>query len=785
MRDNPVKKPLIWAQKYADLELPIFRIHGVKNYVSPETEGPADDGETLCWCACGAPGCTAPGKHPIEKGGYKNGKPDASGFRPGDNIGLATGKMSGIVVVDLDVKPNQQIDGVSEALDKRLELPETVTQYTGSGHGGKQLFYEYPPDAESKGIRKIKSVNGVFPGVDVKADGGYVILPESRHISGQRYAWADQLAIDSTLLAPCPAWVIEKLGEKKPKRRPSKNRKKAVPEHREELPEPAEALYVRLAKEFAGRAKPGNRNSTGFDLARCCRDVHGMSQEEAETVGEVYQGLVDTQQDPYTLPENKQSVAQAYKRERVTPWRFTEVGFMERFIQKHGADVRFVYHKARTGDWYRWTAGVWRKDTTGEISRWARVIAQEVYGDVVGETDKEEEAALLGFARLCARNVTIRNMLELASAERGFDPAKFNTRPDKLITPDGAILLQTGENTPAIRTDYSTQQCGASPDPLGTECKEWLSFLERIFNGDQSLIDYVQRALGYSFTGHTSEQCFFICHGTGANGKSTLLETVAAIAGDYAQTASMSAFMQRKGEENYDLATLEDARFVVASEGREGQRLNSALVKNATGEDRIKIRHPYERPREITPKWKIWLSSNYKPSIPGTDYALARRVRYLPFTAEIPENEQDPKLKKKLLREASGILRWILDGAVEWYRDGLQEPSTVLDATAEYLEEHDPLKDFLDTCFVLGENYTVSAGDLHSTWKQYCERTGEYLLNPRMLGIRLKERRDCKLRNHKSTGGARYWRGLKLRSEYSPDAGSVPWGEKNSGASGA
>lgn len=286
----------------------------------------------------------------------------------------------------------------------------------------------------------------------------------------------------------------------------------------------------------------------------------------------------------------------------------------------------------------------------------------------------------------------------------------------------------------------------------------------------EELRGFVQRAVGYSATGDTSEQCMFIHHGPGANGKSTFQETVAAALGDYAmRTPTETLLVKRAGGVPNDVARLKGARFVTASETEEGRRLAESLVKDLTGQDTISARFMWAEWFDFKPTHALHLSTNHKPEIRGTDAAIWRRIRLIPWAVTIPPAEQDKKLAEKLRGELPGILAWIVRGCSAWLREGLQAPEEVRQATRAYRAEMDVLAAFLADCCVRDAEEEAFAGELWGAWKRWCEESGEQAGTQKRFGGQLAERGFL---NHRdSRTGRKVWSGLALRSNWESRAG--------------
>jgi putative DNA primase/helicase len=259
---------------------------------------------------------------------------------------------------------------------------------------------------------------------------------------------------------------------------------------------------------------------------------------------------------------------------------------------------------------------------------------------------------------------------------------------------------------------------------------------------NHELISFLQRAIGYSLTGNTSERCLFICWGTGANGKSTFLDVLKAMLGDHAATtAAQTLMMKRPDAPTADVAALKGARLAVAGETEQGQYLAEAQVKAMTGgTDEMSVRLLYRDFFTFRPTFKVWLATNHRPAIRGTDNAIWDRIRLIPFAETIPPAEQDRGLADKLKAELDGVLAWAVRGCLDWQRDGLRPPDIVQTATAEYRKEMDVLAAFLDDQCVFLPLASVAAGQLYTAYKTWTAQAGEETLSQRAFSARMKER---------------------------------------------
>jgi putative DNA primase/helicase len=283
-------------------------------------------------------------------------------------------------------------------------------------------------------------------------------------------------------------------------------------------------------------------------------------------------------------------------------------------------------------------------------------------------------------------------------------------------------------------------------------------------NGNSDMISFLRRALGYALTGDVEEQCVFILYGTGANGKSTMLRVLKSILGGYARQAAADTFMENKNKNDagYDIAMLRGARFVTSVETREGKKIDEAVIKQVAGGDTVSCRRMREDFWEYDPEFKLFLATNHKPAVKGTDYGIWRRLRLISFNVKIPDDEKDKDLPLKLLEEAPGILSWCVNGCLEWQAGGLREPDEVWAVTKEYREEMDTLGAYLDEMCMLGENYTVPKKDLYESYSRWLKEAGEFVISHKKMTLQLKNRGFVDDNN----GYYRFWKGIKLNGSY-------------------
>ena len=440
-------------------------------------------------------------------------------------------------------------------------------------------------------------------------------------------------------------------------------------------------------------------------------------------------------------------------------FRFTDLATAELMVKWYGRELHYshAWHK-----WLVWDGKRWKVDDTGAVVRRAADTVRLLY-DVAGTIKESKERERLVRHALSYEAKKKRDaMIALAASQLDIVVLPDQLDRDKwlLNVNNGTLDLRTGELREHRRECLITK---LAPVPFDPEAKAPLfeKFLDDIFAGNQDVIRFVQRAIGYAITGDTSEQCLFITWGGGENGKSTLIETILALAGDYGTfTPPETLIAKRHDGIPNDLARLKGARFVAAVETEEGKHLAEARIKQMTGGDTISARFMRGEWFDFTPEFKCFLATNHKPGIRGTDHAIWRRIRLVPFTVRIPADKQDKHLAEKLLRELPGILNFAVQGCLDWQRDGLRPPVEVTSATAEYRDENDQVGRFVGEGCGTGEYLQVKARPLYQEYRRWATEAGEKdLLTETAFAQRLAEKGFAK--KHTNSGTIYFGIGLK------------------------
>ena len=317
----------------------------------------------------------------------------------------------------------------------------------------------------------------------------------------------------------------------------------------------------------------------------------------------------------------------------------------------------------------------------------------------------------------------------------------FNSQRDVINTPTGTYHIHDQVVKPHHFKDYLSQATQVSV-VVDAKAPTWEKFIDEIFLGDKELIRYVQKAIGYSLTGFTREQCMIIGYGDGANGKGVFKDMLSYIFDDYVKCPQAETISQiRQGSEaSPDIINLMDARLVVCVESNKGVRFNEGLIKQLTGEDKVTARRLYCEPTSFLPQFKLWLFTNHMPEVVGTDKGIWRRLKVIPFKLDLSEEKKDKHLKEKLMKEAEGILWWCIQGIHLYLEEGLKEPDAVIQLVHEFKEESDILGLFLKECTIHKTGAKVQAKDLYTRYVEWCRANNEVPDNKTRFGLDMKKR---------------------------------------------
>ena len=445
----------------------------------------------------------------------------------------------------------------------------------------------------------------------------------------------------------------------------------------------------------------------------------------------------------------------------------TDLGNAQRLVGMFGDGVRYCPGQK---SWYVWTGTHWERDTIGKVLQMCRRVIECLYLESEVAGDREMSNRLFKHAVKSESRQSIESMQILAQSEPEVCVGMGMWDKDKewvLNVKNGTLDLKTGEMYQHRKGDLITKVAPVMYNKLAWSTM-WEEFVEQVIP-DPNTREFVQKAIGYSLTADQREEVIFFLHGTGNNGKSTFINTIMSVMGDYATQCNPNSLMlKRDGERpRNDIARLNGMRFVVASEAGANQQFDEEFIKRVSGDDRIVARFLHQEEFTFQSTWKIWLMANHRPKIVSQDYAMWRRVRLIPFTVRIPPEKSDPMVKYRLTKkedEWSGVLNWMLEGLKKWHQERLIAPEEVEQATASYRREMDVLGQFIDDCCMLHPRVKVGVGDLYKRYLAYCRENGDEPVGKKGFGAQLGARGDGSIQVGK-VAGQWMWNGVSLREK--------------------
>ena len=722
-------------------------------------------------------------------------------------IALVTGGVSGgLFILDFDGK--QWSIAFEEFCRAFPEFEDTLIVETGSG---KVHLYGRCPDMQRGLTKKVKKMfpdevlsEGEKPtAIELRCNDHYTLCPPSIHPSGGVYRFLDEqkepVEISLDRLNELVTWIDIKTSSRIASNSDSDNEQ---PDNSQEI-ELTSTQRRRLAKYYvirlAGQCRGGAfRNDKGYELGRCLNNI-GMPIEEAIDFVKEFHSQVPRVRDgdEYTLEEALKSIESAYGNPRSKPWipagffqtdpktgryleegevtdemadrllsqNTTEAGNAECFTAMYGGTL-FCYIKEMKA-WY-WFDGVnWIEDDNEAKLKMLEVL--RLKSNLANrKQDENSRKAIKQWCASCESNYKLESSLNIASSMMARKFGEFDIDIYTLACANGVIDLKGGRFRDALPGDFLLKNTWLEYNPEAS-CPRWLQFLDEIFDGNRNLVEYIQRAVGYSLTGSVKEDKFFLLWGSGSNGKTVFLEMVKKACGGYSLDIAFDVLEEhyKKGNEaTPDIANLAGRRFVKSSETKEYSRFNTARLKYLTGGDTITARHLFKEPIEFPPTHKLWMSVNHKPRVEDDSEGMWRRVHTIPFTVRFVEPEKakpgdrvvDRNLRDVLKGELNGILNWAIEGCLIWQREGLNPPPEVLLATEEYRKESDVIGRFQEDEIVEEDGCFEPTADIYKVYRRWCGQNNEKELNSSRLGVKLADRgfkRDKR-------GGVRGFVGLRL-----------------------
>lgn len=679
---------------------------------------------------------------------------------------VITGQISGLVVLDFD--------GQAGANSMR-ELG--LAPHVRTPSGGFHVYLEHPGwRVRTVNQKSKRELRDGCPGLDVRADGGYAVF------------WGATARGRYEILRPLKAVGLEVLPaslrgllDLAAPPAPVTDRDRAA------HPTPSAPLERALV-----RISSGGRNNSGFWLACQLRDA-GYGVGEAALVLRDFRARAPElntkgEPEPYTVEDALATVSQAYSRPPRSPlnsWRHrpdqrrrstnggdslgqeirsTDLGNAQRLIARHGHELRFCH---QFGRWLIWDGRRWAVDETDEVMRRAKDTVCAIYREAASLTSSSEREPIAKHAIASERESRLRAMVDLARSEPGIPvrPSQLDSDPWRLNCLNGTIDLRTGELLAHRADDLITKLAPVEYDPAATSAL-WDRVVREACGNSPAMMGFLQRAVGYSLTGDTSEEKLFFIHGPAATGKSTILEAVKGVLGNYAVTSDFETLLRRRdvGAPRNDVARLAGYRFVISVEVDEGRRIAEGLVKQLTGGDTISARFLYRESFEFLPSCKLWLAANRVPHVRSDDEGIWRRILRIPFENVIPQGSRDPRVKaelRDLAKSGPAILGWGVLGCLAWQRDRLGVPPEVVQATQAYREDMDPLSEFFEECCILDPAARASAATLQQRYQAWAREGGErFTLNRQDFATSLRVHGCTQARGGK---GVRVWKGIGLR----------------------
>jgi putative DNA primase/helicase len=447
--------------------------------------------------------------------------------------------------------------------------------------------------------------------------------------------------------------------------------------------------------------------------------------------------------------------------------RLTDAGNACRFAAQHAGGLCFIHGLG----WQEYDGKRWARDTTGAVARAAKETVRSLYTEAGEVDDADERKAIGGWAVRSEGEPRIRALVALAQSEIDIvhGAHELDVDPFLLNVENGTLDLRTGRLRPHDPADMITKLAPVAyradaDDPI-LERFLWEIFGDRPEDAPH-LLTYLQRAVGYMLTGDTSEEKLLFVHGPTNTGKSTLLEAIKAMLGDYARTADFETFLKRKsdGGVRNDIARLAGARVVASLEVEEGKKLAEGLIKSLTGKDTVSARFLYNESFEFQPQFKLVLAANARPRVNAADGAMWRRIDCLPFTNTIPEAKRDKGLKKHLISDPgarSALLAWAVQGCELWQQHGLATPDAVKAYTDDYRQENDSIGEWIADRCRLAADASATSAELHSSHSHWAEHRREHPYSARSFAAVLRTRGFTS--THTMRGNV--WQGIRLRGD--------------------
>jgi putative DNA primase/helicase len=715
-------------------------------------------------CGCGNPHCNAPGKHPlIQTGkGLENASTDAAQVDkwwdewPHANVAVACGEPSGIVVIDCDM--HDEHDGHVEFLqwcaERGLDPSDTLVAETGGG--GRHVIFKYP-----KGM-PIRNAVGWLEHVDIKSNGGYILVAPSIHVSGKEYRWLS--ARGAQPLEPPPKLASALSTARSRPKSPGGDSDAEVPpgyDHRRAIDQGPwigardfffNARSYELRKGRNAQGRPYTFNEAREQLRRSFKKTEQKPDDPFtwETVEDKLRRVwddPDIQPDELTPDQVRWVETQGREGAPVavvqevtdspSKTSYTDTGNAWQLITYARDIIRWSASGSGNG-FFVWDGVRWAPDEMEKVREFARETIDKFNREAVKIEDNDRREKALQWANISRSKQRTDAMVTQVSS---FSDLKvpldqFDSPATRwlLTVPNGVIDLRTGELQPHNPKHMITRMSFVPYDPHARDDR-WERYLKTATDGDEDLIAYLQRAVGYTLTGSIREEILFMLHGPPASGKSTFVSAIQTVLGQYAYTTQAENLMHKRGRAGGppkdEIASWRGARMLASVEPTEGDRFDESLIKQLTGGDRVVGRHLYKERFEFTPTYKLWLAANSAPRT--RDPAMFRRIRRVPFPVRIAPKDRDLSLKDWLTRPdtrgAQAVLAWAVGGSRTWANSdtGVGTCQLVDADTEEYRTEQDIIAQFIEECLRDHGNMSreVRINEVYEVYENWIKRMGE------------------------------------------------------------
>jgi P4 family phage/plasmid primase-like protien len=512
----------------------------------------------------------------------------------------------------------------------------------------------------------------------------------------------------------------------------------------------------------------GNHTTPGRDFAFAERpdgSVQAWSFAGCD-VGQILEILALTREDLRTAPDGTVLEGGVW----INPYLGNDVTNAELLVRWFGQDMRWCHGLG----WLRWDGRRWAPDHTN--GTWvAKKMVRKLFAEASAQTDGDRAKQITAIAIRIGFDGGIYGALKLAIPDLLIEATQLDADPWIINTQNGTFDYRTKQLRPHCREDLITRLAGGAYRP-GVRHTTWDGFLTTATAGKAGLLQFLPRAAGYSSTGSTREDAVFVCHGPGGSGKTSFVGALHAALGDYASNIPIDELVGRRvgGSGHHEaIASLAGKRLVTAVEASEDDRLREGLFKTITGGDPLRVSLKGKPSFDFTPVFKLWMATNEVPHMRADDSGLRRRIHKLPF--DNPPKQADTKLKDRLkadqkIRDA--VLTWMIEGGLDWLRQGLAPPACVVDATTAMWASLDQLAQFFEDRLIFGQeaDFKLPAKDLQETYDGWSEDEGipqKYRVSAKRRAARLRAKGCSEDRDTEGIRG-RFWWGVRLRTDDDP-----------------